>query len=96
MLRHNKRLVLILASALSLLLLPFIAMQISSEINWTTLDFVVMGVLLLATGLLCEMVMRMKKSIKTRVILCSVVLLVFLVTWMELAVGLLGTSLGGS
>jgi len=96
MTRQNKRLVLTLTSTLALLLISAIATQLSSEITWTTLDFVVMGVLLLATGLLCEVVIRMTKSMKVRIILCCVVLLACLATWIELAVGLFGSPLAGS
>lgn len=96
MTRQNKRLALILTSALALLLMPAIARQLSNEITWTTLDFVVVGVLLLVTALLCEVVIRMTKSMKARIILCCVVLLACLATWIELAVGLFGSPLAGS
>ncbi|HEU0112786.1 MAG TPA: hypothetical protein VFQ73_18065 [Flavisolibacter sp.] len=58
MLLQNKRLIGILLSAAFLLLIPFIATPFTNDVNWTSFDFVVMGVLLLETGLLFELVMR--------------------------------------
>ena len=59
----GKRLIIIVLTAVILLLIPLIAMQFTDEVNWTLFDFVVMGILLLGTGLLCELVLRkMKKS----------------------------------
>ena len=94
--KQNKRLALILAGIPSLLLIPFIAMQFSNEINWNTFDFMTMGVLLLAVGLLFEFILRKVKSIKGRLILNGAVLLVFLLIWAELAVGIFGTPFAGN
>jgi hypothetical protein len=56
----------------------------------------VAGVLLLGTGLLCELVMRKVKNIKTRLAICGVILLALLIIWIELAVGLFGSPFAGS
>jgi len=92
---QNKRLMLILAGVPSLLLIPLIAMQFSKEVDWKILDFIIMGVLLLGTGLLFELVLRKVKSTKGRILLCGAVLLVFLLIWVELAVGIFGTPFAG-
>lgn len=93
---QNKRLIGILLGIVSLLLIPFIAMQFTNEVKWTLLDFVVMGMLLLGTGLLCELVMRKVRNIKYRIAICAVVIIAFLAVWAELAVGIFGTPLAGS
>jgi hypothetical protein len=87
----NLRLIIILSSAAALLLIPLIAMQFTCEADWSLTDFIIMGILLLGTGLTCEMVMRMTKSIFTRLIILSAVLLAFFLIWAELAVGIFGT-----
>ena len=92
---QNKRLIFILAVVPTLLLIPLIAMQFSNSVDWKIPDFVIMGVLLLGTGLLCEFVLRKVKSTKSRIILCGVVLFSFLLIWAELAVGIFGTPFAG-
>ena len=92
----NKRLKIILATAGILLLIPLIAMQFTNEVNWKPGDFVIMGMLLFGTGLLCELVMRRVKNTKNRIVICAAVLLVFFLIWAELAVGVFGTPFAGS
>jgi hypothetical protein len=92
----NKRLNIILASAASLLLLPFIAMQFTQEVNWTALDFVIMGALLFGTGLIYELVLRKVTKTTNRIILCLAILIMLLLIWIELAVGLFGTPFAGN
>lgn len=92
----NKRLIIILSTAVALLSIPLIAMQFTNEVNWSLFDFTLMGVLLLGTGLLCELVLRSVKSTRNRIIVCVAILLGFLVIWAELAVGIFGTPFAGS
>lgn len=92
----NKRLNIILTVVVILLLIPFIAMQFTDEVDWKIMDFAIMGILLAGTGLICELVMRKVKSIKSRIIICGVVLLTFFLIWAELAVGIFGTIFAGS
>jgi hypothetical protein len=54
------------------------------------------GVLLLGTGLMCELVLRKVKKIKYRIAICGAILVVLLLIWMELAVGIFGTPFAGS
>lgn len=92
----NKRLIVILGIAAMLLSIPFIAMQFTNEVNWDAFDFLIMGILLVGTGLMCELVMRKVKSTSQRLILCGVVLMMFLLVWAELAVGIFGSPFAGS
>ena len=92
----NKRLKLIVLATVILLLIPLIAMQFTNEVNWTTIDFVVAEVLLLGTGLMCELVIRKVKKIGYRIAICVSLLVVLLLIWAELAVGIFGTPFGGS
>ena len=71
-------------------------MQFIDEVNWTLLDFVVAGVLLLATGLICELVIRKVNKIEHRIAICLTILTALLLIWAELAVGIFGTPLGGT
>lgn len=93
---QNKRLIFIIAVVPTLLLIPLIAMQFNNGVDWKIFDFVIMGVLLLGTGLLCELVLRKVKSTKGRILICGAVLFAFLLIWAELAVGIFGTAFAGS
>lgn len=96
MITQNKRLIIFLSIVAFLLLMPLIAMQFTSEVNWTLGDFVVMGILLLGTALTCEFVLRKFRKSAHRLIICGVILLLFLLVWAELAVGIFGTPFAGS
>ena len=91
-----KRIVILLAVIAALLLVPLVAMQFSDEVRWTLSDFAVAGLLLLATGLLIELVLRKIKNVSYRNIAIALILLAFLLTWIELAVGIFGTPVSGS
>jgi len=58
MITKSRRLIGIMATIIGLLFIPLIAMQFSKEVNWSIFDFIVIGILLLSTGLLCELVLR--------------------------------------
>jgi hypothetical protein len=96
MLTQNRRLTGILLGALLLLMVPLVAMQFTNEVDWSFSDFVIMGILLLVTGLTCEMVMRIVKNNVKRLIVIQVILLIFFLVWAELAVGIFGTPFAGS
>ena len=79
-----------------ILLIPFIAMQLTNEVNWSVFDFIIMGAMLTITGLLGEIIFKKVKKYKHRVVLYVVVAIIFLLTWAELAVGIFGTPFAGS
>lgn len=84
----NKRVKIILIIVAVLLLIPLIAMQFTDEVSWTIIDFIVMGVLLLSTGLLSEFILRKVTKIAYRILLFIIIFTAFLVIWAELAVGI--------
>jgi ABC-type Mn2+/Zn2+ transport system permease subunit len=96
MIMKNKRLIGIILTVALLLLIPLIAMQFTDEVNWTLLDFLIAGVLLLSTGLLCELVMRKVTKIEHRIAICAFILTALILIWIELAVGIFGTPFAGS
>ena len=44
-----------------LLLIPLVAMQLTKEVNWSLFDFIIMGAMLLITGLLGEVILKRVK-----------------------------------
>lgn len=92
----NLRFLGIMTAVTFLLLLVFVATKFTDEVKWTAIDFVAAGVLLYGTGLLCEIVMRMVKTLRYRIVICAGVLVALFLVWAELAVGLFGTRFAGS
>lgn len=87
----NIRVIGIVLTVALLLLIPLIA-----GFPWSRVDFVAAGVLLLGTGLMCELVLRKVKKFEYRIAICAVILLALLLIWIEIAVGLFGTRFAGS
>lgn len=96
MIVQNKRLIGIVLAIALLLLVPLIAMQLTHEVNWTRFDFMTAAFLLLITGLACELVLRKVKTKRQRIVICLIILAVFLLIWLEIAVGIFGTPIGGN
>lgn len=96
MLTQNKRLLGILLIVPVLLSIPFIAMQFTSEVDWDGRDFLIMGILLLITGLGVELVLRKIKGFEKRLLFVGIVLFIFMLIWAELAVGIFGSPWAGS
>ncbi len=92
---QNKRLRVIVLTVALLLLIPLIAMQFTDGVNWTLIDFVGAGALLLGTGLMCELVVRKVNKIRYRIALCAILLVALLLVWLELAVGIFSTPFAG-
>jgi len=92
----TKRLSWIFIGITLLLCIPLLAMQFTTEVNWTASDFIVAAILLFGTGMVSEMVLRKVKSSKNRILICGIVLVILLLVWIELAVGIFGSPLAGS
>lgn len=80
------RILRILALVVALLIIPFIAMQFTDQVNWTGSDFVIMGSLLFVTGVMVDTAYR--KAGKYKLLAVGGIVLLFLWLWVELAVGL--------
>ncbi len=96
MITQTQRLTGILVLASVLLLIPLIAMQFTTEVNWSPFDFLIAGVLLFGTGLACEFALRKIKKTTHRLVICGAILATLFLVWAELAVGIFGTPFAGS
>jgi hypothetical protein len=96
MIAQNKRLFGILLTVAIILSIPLVAMQFTSEVDWSIGDFVIMGILLTGTGLMCELVIRKVKRPENRYIIILAILALLFLIWAELAVGIFGTPFAGS
>jgi hypothetical protein len=85
--RPAARVVLIAAL---ILMVPLVAMQVTDQVSWTLLDFVVAGALLVGTGFLYELAARNAGTVMYRAAVGVAVGAAFLLTWVNLAVGIIG------
>lgn len=79
-----------------LLMIPLVAMQFTTEVNWTFSDFVIMGLLLFVTAFSIDFVLKKFKTLKSRLILVFGILALLVLVWVELAVGIFGSPFAGS
>ena len=82
--------------ALSPLLIPLVANQISDQVNWNIMDFIIMGILLIFSGYWTLRVIKKMKNKSKKVVFISLILLIFLLLWAELAVGIFNSPIAGS
>ena len=74
----RKRQIIIVFGVLFLLTIPLIVMQFTDEVDWTLLDFIVAGALLLGTGLICEIVIRKVSNISYRIVICIALFIILI------------------
>lgn len=85
---QNKNIIRIFQGTAFILLIPFIAMQFNTGVDWGLADFIIIGTLLIGTGLIYEFISRKIPDTKHRIILATTLILVMLVIWVDLAVGI--------
>ena len=71
-----------------LLLVPAIAMATTKEVDWSFLDFLIMGVMLFTLSWAIRWAGLNLRNRVARWLIISAILGLFLAIWMELAVGL--------
>jgi hypothetical protein len=79
-------------AAAALLLLPLLAMQVSDEVAWDAADFLVFGALLAIACGIWEAASRRSGSQAYRAGVAVAVAAGFLLVWVNLAVGVIGTE----
>lgn len=73
-----------------LLLLPAVAMQFTSQVDWDVTDFLIIGAMLGCAGLAVELAVRASNHVAYRAGAVVAVGSTFLLIWVNLAVGFLG------
>jgi hypothetical protein len=96
MLSNNLSIKLIIATTAVVLMIPLLAMQFTTEVNWSAFDFLIMGSLLLCGGLIFRLVYNSSLTIIYKVALFISLILGFIIIWAQLAVGLFQHSLSGN
>jgi hypothetical protein len=75
-----------------ILMVPLVAMQFTDEVAWGPGDFIVMGAVLFGTGLSYELVAGRSGNITYRAGVGLGLATAFLLVWLNLAVGVIGSS----
>ena len=88
MIISSKQIKVVLMTVGLFLSLIFVAMQFSGEINWSIMDFVIMGTLLSTAGLVATYLWVKFADSKYRIVFILLVLLAVLLIWAEIAVGI--------
>jgi hypothetical protein len=89
----NKNILRVAFITAFLLLVPFVAMQYSEDVVWTTGDFVTAGVLLFGAGITFELLAASRRGDRTyRIAAASAVGTGLFLIWANLAVGLIGNE----
>jgi hypothetical protein len=93
MARRGSRLrIAVWGGAAFLLLLPLVAMQFTDEVNWDETDFIVFGAMLALACGTYELAVRMTRSRAYRAAVGVAVVAAFLLIWINLAVGIIGSE----
>ena len=76
--------------------MPLIGMQLSSEINWELFDFIVAEIIITVLILVVELIFRKVQSSKKRFWLVFLIWVLFIMIWVELAVGIFESPFAGT
>ena len=90
-----QRFIKIVLVALSLLFIPFIAMQFTDQVDWSIGDFLVMAFMLIVYSAAINFALHRLYGSKRSLIIFVIGLLFFLL-WAELAVGIFNSPFAGS
>ena len=88
----NKLVVRIALVTAFLLLIPLVAMRFSAEVDWSPFDFAVAGALLFGSGLAYGLIARKAGNTAYRAAIGIAVAAALLLTWVNLAVGIIGSE----
>jgi len=75
-----------------LLCIPLVAMLFTDEVNWSVVDFIIMGILIFSTGFSYVLLTRLSSNIIYRAAVALAIGSTFLLIWVNLAVGLIGSG----
>lgn len=76
----------------AILTIPLIGMQISTDVDWTFSDFLIMGILILSTGTAYVLISRVSSTLTYRLAVGTGIGTGFFLMWSNLAVGLIGSE----
>ena len=81
---------------LFLLLIPILGNVFFDEFDWSLFDFILMGIILISLGFLINLIIDKLKKRSYKIILIIITLFFFILLYVELAVGIIGTPFAGN
>lgn len=87
---------LIFAIPSLLMVAAFVANNFAEGFNWTGSDFLIAAVLLFGTASFIYMIVNSNLSVREKIMISIVIVLILMVIWVEMAVGLFGSPIAGS
>lgn len=78
-----------------ILSVPALAMLFTDEVRWDLRDFIIIGTLLLGSGLFYEL-LTTRLGEKHRGAIAVIIIAAVIMIWVELAVGIFGSPFAGS
>ena len=81
---------------LSLLIIPLLGVLLTNAVEWGIFDFLLMGSLLLVLGIAINLTLLNIKYFNKRIAIIFFIILIFLLIWVELAVGVFNTPFAGT
>ena len=81
---------------LALLIIPLLGVLLTDVVQWGVFDFLLMGSLLLALGIAINFTLLNIKYFNERIAIIFIVILIFLLIWVELGVGVFNTPFAGT
>lgn len=72
-----------------MVMLPLVLMQFTNGVNWKLGDFILAGLIIFGTGLVCLFInSKIHKKI-LKILICGVIILISILIWAEIAVGVI-------
>lgn len=93
---HKNNVIRIAVVTAAILAIPLIAMQFSDDVDWGLFDLIIIGTLIFGTGMIYEFGVKKLRTTTHQMIAITILVVVLLLTWAELAVGVFGTPFAGS
>ncbi|MDX1101756.1 hypothetical protein GOL81_20455 [Sinorhizobium medicae] len=81
-------------AAAALMLLPWLAMQVTGEVAWDEADFAILGAMLAGSGGIYELATRISANGAYRAAVGVALATAFFLIWMNFALGIIGTEDG--
>lgn len=88
----TKSIIVVAVITVILLIIPLVAMQFTTDVNWSVSDFIIMGGLIFGTGVSFVFVMKYAINFVYRIAMLGAFGTTFLLVWANLAVGLIGAG----